>query len=53
MQKEDTKNIVGCTPNGEPIGKEEFIKRIHEAEEEYKRGDYISLEDLKKESEDW
>lgn len=45
--------IVGYTAEGKPINKEEFIKRIRQSEEEYERGNYISLDDLKKESEDW
>jgi hypothetical protein len=45
--------IVGYTPEGKPINKEEFIKRIQLAEEQIKRGEVIDFEDFKKEMENW
>jgi hypothetical protein len=46
-------SIVGYDAAGNPIGKSQFIADIKKAEEQIERGDYITLEELEKESEAW
>jgi hypothetical protein len=40
-------------PNWKPFTQEELIAEIEEANDEIDRGEYITLEDLKKEVEEW
>ncbi len=47
------KNIVAYTTAGEPLNREEYSKKLKEAENAIKKGEYISQEDLEKESENW
>jgi hypothetical protein len=49
----DKEMVVGYTVNGEPLTKESYNKRLKEAEKQVKMGEYISQEDLEKESENW
>jgi hypothetical protein len=49
----DKEMVVGYTVNGEPLTKELYNKRLKEAEKQVKMGEYISQEDLEKESENW
>ncbi len=46
-------SIVGYEPSGKPIYKNEFIARIKESEAEIERGEYLTIEELEKESEQW
>lgn len=45
--------VVGYTGDGEPLTKESYNKRLEEAERQILAGEYISQEDLEKESENW
>lgn len=45
--------IVGYEADGRAITQREFIKKIEQAEEEYKSGDYQTIDELEKESEAW
>lgn len=45
--------IIGYSTKGEPITRKELIHLIEEAEEEYTTGKYQTVEELKKETENW
>lgn len=45
--------IVGHKPSGEPILKDAFIAKIKESEAQIERGEYLTIEELEKESEQW
>lgn len=45
--------IVGYEPNGTPITRQELISKLEIAEQQFKRGEYQTIEDVEKESEDW
>ncbi|MEQ9165598.1 MAG: hypothetical protein RLO12_05030 [Fulvivirga sp.] len=49
----DRELIVGYTVTGEPLTIESYNKRLEEAEKQLKTNQYISQEDLEKESENW
>lgn len=54
MSKEYKKtDVVGYTVDGSPITKENLIKRARAASKRVKSGDYISQEELEKESDKW
>lgn len=45
--------IVGYTVNGKPLTKAAYNERIAIAEKQLQNGDFISQEDLEKDSENW
>jgi hypothetical protein len=45
--------IVAYTVEGKPLSHLEYMKDIQEAEDELKRGEYITHEDLKSEVNSW
>ena len=45
--------IVGYTVEGNPLTKEAYNKRLQKAEEQIALGDYLTQEELEKESENW
>ena len=45
--------VVGYEASGLPIGKDKFIADIKEAVNQIERGEFLSLEELEKESESW
>lgn len=45
--------IIGYTTQGEPITPEILKKRVRAASQRVKSGNYISQEELEKESENW
>jgi len=45
--------IAGYLSNQKPITKNDFVKGIEKAEADIKEGQYVTLNDLKKESESW
>ncbi|MFH1321240.1 MAG: hypothetical protein ABII90_11405 [Bacteroidota bacterium] len=45
--------IVAYTADGIPLTKEQYIKEIEEAEAQIERGEYITMEELEKESKKW
>ena len=45
--------IVAYTVGGKPLNKEFYQNELNEGIEEIKRGDFITQEDLEKESENW
>lgn len=45
--------IVGYEADGRGITQHDFIKAIEQAENEYSKGTYQSVEEVEKESEDW
>ncbi|OQX80558.1 MAG: hypothetical protein B6D61_01850 [Bacteroidetes bacterium 4484_249] len=56
LVKDNTKNsdmVVGYHPDGTPITKLEFVNDIKEAEEQIERGEYLTIEKLEKEAENW
>lgn len=50
---EKEEGIIGYTTKGIPLTKEELIKNAKAASARVKSGDYVSQEDLEKESGDW
>lgn len=52
-RQDSSKDIVGFTPDGSPITKEQYIKDIKEATERVKAGHFITQEDVEKEMEKW
>ena len=53
LKKQTSDESAGYEPNGKPITKKAFIKRIEKAEADIKKGNFTSIEDLEKESENW
>ncbi len=47
------KEIVAYTIQGEPLTKEEYIRLIKEADKSINSGDFITVEDLEKEVQNW
>lgn len=45
--------IVGYTVDGKPLTKKVYDMRLQKAEEQLNSGEYVSQEDLEKESENW
>ena len=45
--------IVAYTTEGKPLTKEAYNKRLEKAEKQFASGDYITQEELEKESENW
>jgi len=45
--------IVGYTVEGVPLTKDAYNKRLQKAEEQIASGDYLTQEELEKESENW
>jgi hypothetical protein len=45
--------VVGYTVEGEPLTKESYNKRLETAEKQIRSGDYLTQEELEKESENW
>ncbi|MCF8357092.1 MAG: hypothetical protein K9H48_21835 [Melioribacteraceae bacterium] len=50
--KEDNP-VVGYGENDEPINKSQFIADIKEAEAQIERGEYLTIDELEKESGQW
>ena len=49
----DKEMTVGYTADGKPLTKAMYDKRLQKAEEQIAKGNFISQEDLEKESENW
>lgn len=49
----DKEIIVGYTAEGKPLTKEAYNKRLKKAEAQIKSGNYLTQEEIEKESEDW
>jgi len=49
----DSELIVGYTVEGKPLTKDAYTKRLEVAEAQLASGDFISQEELEKESETW
>ena len=49
----DKEMTVGYTVDGKPLTKSMYDKRLLKAEEQIAKGNFISQEDLEKESENW
>ena len=49
----DREMVVGYTVEGEPLTKELYNKRLETAEKQIRSGEYVTQEDLEKESENW
>jgi len=45
--------VVGYTVEGKPLNKDQYNKRLQLAEEQLLSGEFITQEDLEKESENW
>ena len=45
--------IIGYKPTGEPITKSELLTKVKKAKASIDTGNFISHDDLKKESENW
>lgn len=49
----DKEMIVGYTVDGSPLTKTAYDNRLKKAEEQIRSGQFITQEDLEKESENW
>lgn len=49
----DKEVIVGYTAEGKPLTREAYNKRLEKAEEQIQSGDYLTQEEIEKESENW
>ncbi|MBC7438421.1 MAG: hypothetical protein H7250_00345 [Flavobacterium sp.] len=47
------KEIVALTISGHPLDKEEYIKRVNEADKRISSGQFTTIEDLEKEIKKW
>ncbi len=50
---DETDSIVGYNAIGIPIKKSQFIADIKEAEDQFKNGEYTTLDELEEESKKW
>lgn len=53
LLKEKNNPVVGYEINGNSITRTQLIKRIEEAETRVDNGEYVTQQDLEKESENW
>lgn len=53
LLKQKNNPVVGYEINGDSITRKQLIKRIEEAEKRIDNGEYVTQEDLEKESENW
>lgn len=53
LKKQAQNDVVGYASNMKPLTKKAFIKRIEKAEAQIKKGQYVTIEELEKESEKW
>lgn len=53
LLKQKNNPVVGYEITGAPITRKQLIKRIEEAERRIDNGEYVTQEDLEKESENW
>ena len=51
--KIDNELIVGYTIDGKPLTQKDLIERVKQSERDFANGDFITQEDLEKESENW
>ena len=49
----DKEMIVGYTVAGKPLTKEAYNKRLQKAEEQIQSGEFLTQEEIEKESENW
>lgn len=49
----DENPVVGYNASGKAIRKKQFVADLKEAERQIERGEYTTIEDLEKESEQW
>ncbi len=49
----DKEMIVGYTVDGKPLTKEAYNKRLKKAEEQIQSGEFLTQEEIEKESENW
>ena len=49
----DKEMIVGYTVEGKPLTKEAYNKRLQKAEAQIQSGNYVTQEEIEKESENW
>jgi hypothetical protein len=49
----DKEMIVGYTVEGKPLTKEAYNKRLQKAEEQIQLGEYLTQDEIEKESESW
>jgi len=53
LKKQTQNDSVGYTTAMKPLTKKAFIKRIEKAETQIKKGQYVTIEELERESEKW
>lgn len=53
MNKAQNNKIVAYTAMGRPLTLKEYKQELTDAEDEINRGEFISQEDLEKESKNW
>ncbi len=49
----DKEMVVGYTVEGKPLTKEAYNKRLQKAEAQIQSGNYLTQEEIEKESENW
>lgn len=49
----DKEVIVGYTAEGKPLTREAYNKRLEKAEGQIQSGDYLTQEEIERESENW
>lgn len=52
-QMKNENSIAGSKQEWRPMLKDEFISRIKESEAQIERGEYLTIEELEKESDQW
>ena len=53
LLKKESNPVVGYEADGRPITQQDFIKKIEQAEMEYSKGNFQTIDALEKESENW
>lgn len=53
LQKQVDNDVVGFDAKGKALSLKAFVKRIEKAESDVKKGKYVTIDQLEKESEKW
>lgn len=46
-------DIIAYTVQGQPLNRKEYVRQIKEAEDQIERGEFITVQDLEKEAQNW
>ena len=53
LLKQKNEGIIGFTADRKPLTKKELIKRLEKAENQIKKGQSVTIDELEKEAQSW